>query len=423
MLLGVIADDMTGATDIGSMLAKRGMKTLQVVGVPKNESYLKNADAVIVALKSRTSSIESAVQESLASCDALIAAGAEQIVFKYCSTFDSTATGNIGPVADALLERLGAKRAVVCPALPENGRTVYQGHLFVGSVPLNESSMKDHPLTPMRDSSVVRLMQRQSRHKVALLPLQVLREGIVSIKDALGKAEAAGYRYVVVDSICDNDLETLGAALANERFITGGSGIVLGLPANYRSAGLLAKIESEVPFVAPAGRGAILAGSCSSNTLRQIETARAAGVPALSLDPLVLAQDGIDVEMMLNWAINQRSDVPILFYSTALPAEVARAQELIGKALASVVVERALTQIASALVANGFNRLIVAGGETSGAVVQGLGVSALAIGPEIDPGVPWTRVIAGPDIVLALKSGNFGGPEFFYKAMRLLDGR
>jgi 3-dehydrotetronate 4-kinase len=422
MLLGVIADDMTGATDIGSMLSRKGMTTLQVVGVPRDVDQLKAADAVIVALKSRSCTVESAVRDSLASCDILLAAGAKQIVFKYCSTFDSTAKGNIGPVADALLERLGAQRAIVCPALPDNGRTVYQGRLFVGATPLSKSSMKDHPLTPMRDSSVVRLLQRQTPHKVTLMPLSIVREGAASVSDAMEKAEAAGYRYVVADAICNGDLETLGAALASERFITGGSGIALALPKNFQSVGLLASIAAGSRFSAPFGRGAILAGSCSSMTLSQIEAARAGGIPALSIDPVTLAQDGIDVETIADWAVDQDCNKPILVYSSAAPETVARAQERIGIGIASIVVERALTQLAGALVSRGFSRLIVAGGETSGAVVQGLGISVLAIGPEIDPGVPWTRVLAGPNIVLALKSGNFGSVEFFAKAMRLLDG-
>lgn len=423
MLIGVIADDMTGATDIGLMLSRRGMSTLQVVGIPQDGEQLKGADAVIVALKSRTCAAKKAVNDALASCDVLLAAGAKQIVFKYCSTFDSTALGNIGPVADALLERLGAQRAIVCPALPDNGRTVYQGQLFVGAALLNESSMKDHPLTPMRDSSVVRLMQRQTRHKVTLVPLQVVREGTASVSQALNRAETGGYRYIVADAICNADLETLGAALANEVFITGGSGIAFGLPNNFRSAGLLTSDARIEQFSARPGRGAILAGSCSSMTLSQIEAAKAGGFPALSIDPISLAQDGFDVEAAVDWAVNQDCANPILVYSTASPEVVARAQELIGSGLASVVVERALTQLAEALVAKGFTKLIVAGGETSGAVVQGLGIALLAMGPEIDPGVPWTRVLAGPDIVLALKSGNFGSTDFFAKAMRLVDGK
>lgn len=421
MLLGVIADDMTGATDIGLMLSKGGMSTVQVVGVPQNVDQLKGADAVIVALKSRSCPPESAIKESLASCDVLLAAGAKQIVFKYCSTFDSTAEGNIGPVADALLERLGARRAIVCPALPDNGRTVYQGRLFVGATPLNESSMKDHPLTPMLDSSVVRLLRRQTPHKVTLMPLSTVREGAVSVNNAMEEAEAAGYRYVVADAICNGDLDTLGIAMANERFITGGAGVALGLPRNFQSAGLLANAAPGNQFSAPPGRGAILAGSCSQMTLSQIEAARAGGIPALAIDPVTLAKGGVDVGSIVDWSINQNCDKPILVYSTAAPEMVARAQERIGTGLASVVVEKALTQLASRLVSSGFSRLVVAGGETSGAVVQGLGISVLAIGPEIDPGVPWTRVLAGPNIVLALKSGNFGSIEFFAKAMRLLD--
>ncbi|HRD77768.1 MAG TPA: four-carbon acid sugar kinase family protein [Hyphomicrobiaceae bacterium] len=417
MLLGCIADDLTGATDLALMLTRAGMRTLQIMDVPGPATPLEGYDAVVVALKTRTCPVEEAVRLSLASADALLARGARQLFFKYCSTFDSTDRGNIGPVADALLERVGGDLAIACPAFPTNKRTVYLGNLFVGEVPLAESPMKDHPLTPMRDSSLVRVLQRQTRGKVGLVPFSVVEKGPRAIADAFSAARSRGERYVIVDAITDKHLVDMGAAAAKMALITGGSGVALGLPANFIAAGLMTSKSAPTTMKAPAGRALIVAGSCSEATRGQVKAAKAAGIPAFEVDPLGLHEGRTMCADIVRWAKSQPADRPVLVYSSADPASVKSVQEKLGREAAGALVERELATVARALVGDGFSRIVVAGGETSGAVVNGLGVTALEIGPEIDPGVPWTtsRGSSVP-LALALKSGNFGGPEFFTSA-------
>ncbi len=420
MLLGVIADDMTGATDVALMLNRSGMRTVQVIGVPAAGAALPEADAVVVALKSRTTPVAEAVADSLAACDALLAAGARQILFKYCSTFDSTAQGNIGPVADALMQRLGTDFAIVCPAFPANGRSIYQGYLFVGAVPLHESSMKDHPLTPMRDSNLMRLMGAQAKGAVGLVDYTTVLAGPAAVKARFAKLQEGGMRYAVTDALTNEDLMTLGHAVSEHVLLTGGSGIAMGLPQNFRRAGLLPERAASARLQAPAGRAGILSGSCSAATRAQIGTALAAGYAARKIDPLALAAGGQNAAELADWALSQPADAPFLLYSSDDPAEVSAVQEKLGRETAGAVVEAAFAEIARRLASAGVTRLLVAGGETSGAVVLGLGIRTLEIGPEIDPGVPWTRVIDGPEMAVALKSGNFGAPDFFVKAWDLL---
>lgn len=420
MLLGVIADDMTGATDVALMLNRAGMRTVQVIGVPPVGSALPEADAVVVALKSRTNPVAEAVADSLAACEALLKAGARQILFKYCSTFDSTAEGNIGPVANALAERLGARQAIVCPAFPANGRSIYQGYLFVGAVPLHESSMKDHPLTPMRDSNLMRLMAAQAKTDVGLVDYAAVLSGPAAVKARLAKLQAEGVRYVVTDAVTNEDLMTLGAAVSEHVLLTGGSGIAMGLPQNFRKAGLLPERPGPQELAAPAGRAGIISGSCSTATRGQIAAALAAGLPALKVDPLALADGSQNAAGLAAWALSQPADKPFLLYSSDDPAEVASVQEKLGREKAGAIVEDAFAEVARRLSEGGVTRLLVAGGETSGATVLGLDIRTLEIGPEIDPGVPWTRVVDGPEMVVALKSGNFGTPDFFLKAWKLL---
>ena len=420
MLLGVIADDMTGATDVALMLNRSGMRTVQVIGVPREEAALPEADCVVVALKSRTNPVEEAVADSIAACEALLKAGAKQILFKYCSTFDSTAKGNIGPVADALMQRLDTDRAIVCPAFPANGRSIYQGYLFVGPLPLHESSMKDHPLTPMRDSSLVRLMEAQSAHEVGLVDYATVLEGTGAVRKRFDALAAAGRRYIVTDALTNADLTTLGEAVADHKLLTGGSGIAMGLPENFRKAGALPQREAPQEIKAPEGRAGIISGSCSTATRGQIKAALEAGFPALKVDPLALVSGEQTAEKLASWALEQTADNPFLLYSSDDPAEVAAVQEELGRERAGETVEQAFAEIARRIVAGGVSRLLVAGGETSGAVVQGLGIATLEIGPEIDPGVPWTRAVGGKELVIALKSGNFGAPNFFIKAWGLL---
>jgi uncharacterized protein YgbK (DUF1537 family) len=419
MLLGCIADDLTGATDLAIMLTRGGMRTLQVMNVPDRAVRLDGFDAVVVALKTRTCPVAEAVDLSLGSAEALLALGARQIYFKYCSTFDSTEKGNIGPVAEALLDRLGGSIAIACPAFPTNRRTVYMGNLFVGEVPLAESSMKDHPLTPMRDSNLVRVLQRQSRAKVGLVPFAVVDKGTTAIGEALKAASAAGQRLVIVDAVSDKHLMAMGQAVAGAQLVTGGSGAALGLPANFVRRGLIKAKPAPTRMTAPGGRAAIIAGSCSEATRGQVAAAKSAGMPAFEIDPLAIHSGALGHYDIAAWAVRQPAGAPILIYSSADPSAVRAVQERLGREAAGALVERELAGAAQQLIAAGFTRLIVAGGETSGAVVNGLGVGALEIGPEIDPGVPWTRAI-GHDLVLALKSGNFGASDFFLKAWKLL---
>ena len=418
MLIGVVADDLTGATDVALMLQRAGMSVVQTIGAPARAAALPDADAVVVSLKSRTCPPAEAVAQSLTSARALKERGAAQILFKYCSTFDSTDAGNIGPVAEALMDELGAPSAIFCPAFPANARTIYQGHLFVGGRLLSESSMRDHPLTPMRDPDLVRVLSRQTRRGVGLVPLPVIEQGPEVIRKAIAKEVAEGRPFVVTDALVDQHLISLGKALAGAPLVTGGSGIAMGLPANF---GFRPAEGRAAPLAAiPKGRRLVLSGSCSEATRRQVAHAIAAGLPALRLEPERLADGSQDASAAARWLAEQPADQAALIYATAEPAAVRKAQVALGIAKAGALVEEAMAEVAAVAVKRGTSRLIVAGGETSGAVVQALGVRALAIGPEIDPGAPWTRVVDGPAIALALKSGNFGKDDFFTRAWSLI---
>jgi len=412
-LLGCIADDFTGATDLAAMLVRHGMRVVQVIGVP--EGSLPDADAVVVALKSRTVPAAEAVADSLAACDALLADGAKQIFFKYCSTFDSTDAGNIGPVADALLQRLQSGFAVACPAFPTNGRTIYQGHLFVGGALLNESGMENHPLTPMRDANLVRVLARQTQGSVGLVPFAVVEQGAAAIRHEMSRLAEGGRRYAIVDALTDAHLAAIGEAAARHALITGGSGVALGLPANFRRTGLLPERDDASTLPPPRGASAVVAGSCSRATLGQIGFARD-HAPVLELDVLATPNAGALAAQALAWADGKLADTrPIVIAASAPPEQVAALQQKLGRDAAGALVEHTLAEIAAGLVARGVGRLVVAGGETSGAVVQRLAVRSLRIGPEIDPGVPWTYAEPGA-LHLALKSGNFGARDFFLKA-------
>lgn len=411
MMLGVIADDFTGATDVASMLVRAGMRCVQVIGVP--EGPAPEADAVVVALKSRTAPLQAAVGESLAALAWLQGAGAQQIYFKYCSTFDSTPSGNIGPVADALLDALDSDFTVVCPAFPENGRSVYQGHLFVGQQLLSESSMAQHPLTPMTDSNLVRVLQAQTQRRVGLAARAVVAQGVAALQARFAALRAEGCAYAVVDAVDNQDLRTLAAACAGMPLLTAGSGLALGLPAVYAARFGLQPSAAAADWPSAGVPAAVLSGSCSSATQAQVATWQAAGRPAWHIDPLTAEGDG--VAEALAWLARQGAG-PVLFYATAEPERVLAVQAALGTAAAGAWVERCLAGIAQALVAQGVQRLVVAGGETSGAVVQALGVQRLRIGASIDPGVPWTQAEGRP-LWLALKSGNFGVMDFFAKAL------
>ena len=419
MLLGAIADDLTGATDLALMLSREGMRTIQTVGVPPADFDLSDVDAVVVALKSRTNPADVAVAMSLEALRWLKTAGARQIIFKYCSTFDSTPKGNIGPVTDALARELGTDLTIVCPAFPANRRTIYKGHLFVADQLLSDSPMRHHPLTPMTDSSLVRLMAAQSKLQVGLVSHENVAKGAESVRAAFEEARRRGDGVVVVDAITDQDLRVIGEAVAEFPLITGGSGIAIGLPENFRRAGLLQRDITAGQFEPPDGRAAILAGSCSEATRGQIKAAIEAGMSTLKLDPVDIAQGRMDVDEAIRWALAQEG-VPLI-YSSADPKDVLAAQGSLGQEKAGEIVEQFLAKTAIGLRENGVRRLIVAGGETSGAVVGALAPSALFIGREIDPGVPWTQTMGdGAPMALALKSGNFGTADFFLKAWELL---
>lgn len=413
-VLGVIADDFTGATDVASMLVRAGLRTLQVIGVPQGEA--PQADAIVVALKSRTAPVDDAVRESLAALRWLQAAGARQFYFKVCSTFDSTPRGNIGPVAEALMEALDAPFAIVCPAFPENGRTVFRGHLFVGDALLSDTGMRDHPLTPMTDANLVRVMQAQSRAKVGLLRHDLVARGAAAVRARIEALVGEGVRFGIGDAIDDDALRTLARASAGLPLIVAGSGVALGLPQVYAEQAWVVPDAGAARLDAVGGHAAVLSGSCSTATNAQVQAWRDGGRPALRIDPRELAQGRPAAADALAWAAPQLDRGPVLIHATAAPDEVRAVQAALGAERAGALVEQCLAAIAAGLVERGVRRLVVAGGETSGAVVGALGVKALRIGATIDPGVPWTQVEGRP-LLLALKSGNFGAVDFFAKAL------
>lgn len=411
--LGCIADDFTGATDLANNLVRAGMRAVQTIGVPVG-ALETPADAVVVALKTRTLPAAEAVAQALAALDWLRAQGAEQIYFKYCSTFDSTPEGNIGPVADALLTALGSDFTIATPAFPDNRRTVFKGYLFAGDVLLNESGMQHHPLTPMSDANLVRVLSAQTRRKVGLIDYAVVARGSDAIRTRIEALRREGVEIAIVDAISNDDLLALGPALKGMPLVTAGSGVAIGLPVNW---GLAPGAAIGLPR--ESGAQAVVAGSCSIATQGQVAAFIAAGGPALALDPLRIAAGDDVVADALAWAAPRLRDGPVLIYSTARPDAVQAAQASLGAARVGALVEDAIARIAAGLARLGVRQLIVAGGETSGAVVQALGLTQLAIGEQIDPGVPWCAGQAsavGARLSIALKSGNFGGVDFFTRA-------
>lgn len=406
MKLGVIADDFTGASDIALTLAEAGMSVTQFIGVP-NEPAEASLQAGVIALKSRTAPVNEAVADSLAACEWLLKQGVEQVVLKVCSTFDSTPKGNIGPVLEALAERLDAKHILTCPAFPENGRSVYQGHLFVNDVLLNESGMKDHPLTPMKDADLRRVLAAQTSWNLSHIPAQVVKRGSSAIREALPPSKA----MTIVDAIHDEDLFTIGDAAKGQVLLCGGSGIALGLPRNFG-------VESATPrWVSLSGKGVVISGSCSAATREQVATFKASN-PSFE----VLAEDVINgvlsAEKIRDWVVEQ-TKIPIV-YSSADPEVVKEAQQRFGTEVAAQAIEKLFAKLAKLLADSGVSRIVVAGGETSGSVVNGLEVKRLIIGPKIAPGVPMVRLPDRP-LALALKSGNFGAADFFGRALALME--
>jgi 3-dehydrotetronate 4-kinase len=422
MLLGVVADDLTGATDVALMLQRAGMRVVQAIGVPASASALPEAQAVVVSLKSRTAPTAEAVAQSLASARALRERGAKQLLFKYCSTFDSTDAGNIGPVMDALRADSGDAMVLVTPAFPETGRTVYQGNLFVGAVPLNESPLKDHPLNPMHDSNLVRVLARQSKTKVGLVDLAVLARGPDVVRARLADLAGKGFGAAIADAVFERDLETIGTVALDHRLSVGASGIGLGLArALVGSGSIKPNAPDAVAGTAVGGPAACLAGSCSQATLQQIASAEA-DMPVLHLDPDRVVAGPEEARRALAWARERFREGPVLIASSSTPDQVAALQARHGRDAAGHAIEQAMADIAEGLVQSGVRRLVVAGGETSGAVVDRLGIPGFLVGAEIAAGVPVLRAVGARDgdMLLALKSGNFGGPEFFSDALKLM---
>lgn len=416
MLLGVIADDFTGASDIANTLARGwrqgGLRTVQYLGVPSDKAA-PDCEAGVVSLKTRSIPPQQAVAQSLTALRWLRDQGCRQIVFKYCSTFDSTPEGNIGPVAEALASELAASGVVVCPAFPTMGRTLYMGHLFVGDRLLDESGLQSHPLNPMTDPDIRRWLARQASEPVGLVPLSTVRQGPEGIRAALEQSASRGNRLSVVDATTDDDLLAIARACADAPLLTGGSGIALGLPENFIRRGKASGSHGSSKRIS--GPEAIFAGSCSRATIEQIEF-HARSHPVRSVSPDEVMSGDIDIGALLAFVLENGGSAPLV-YSSGSPDEVRAAQERYGRQDVASAFEALFARLAREAVGVGIRRLVVAGGETSSAVVGALGFQALAIGPEIDPGVPVLYSEAGAPVALALKSGNFGTPDFFGKAL------
>jgi uncharacterized protein YgbK (DUF1537 family) len=420
--LGCIADDYTGASDLANTLTRCGLRTVQTIGVPSDDLELPEVDAVVVSLKSRSIEAGLAVTRSRSAEQWLRGRGADHVLFKICSTFDSTDAGNIGPVMDALRDDSGDKIVLVTPAFPETGRTVYQGNLFVGSVPLNESSLKDHPLNPMHDSNLVRVLARQSRTKVGLVDLADIARGADAVRARLADLAGKGFGAVIADAVFERDLETIGKVALDHRVSVGASGLGLGLARALVASGRVASsTPNALADAAVGGPAACLAGSCSQATLRQIASAEAVML-VLHLDPERVVAGPDEARRALAWASERLKDGPVLIASSSTPDQVAALQSRHGRDAAGHAIEQAMADIAEGLVESGVRRLVVAGGETSGAVVDRLGIPGFLVGAEIAAGVPVLRAVGAKDgaMLLALKSGNFGGPEFFSDALKLM---
>ena len=419
-LLGAVADDFTGATDLANMLARAGMRTVLSLGRPAEADPVPDAEAVVMALKSRTAPVDEAVADSVASWRWLAAAGAEQCYFKYCSTFDSTRDGNIGPVSKALMTETGADFTVYCPAFPEAGRTIYQGNLFVFDQPLHESPLKDHPLTPMSDANLARWLSPQlGGETVGLIGFKAVEAGPDAIRARVAELKAEGIRHAIVDALTDAHLEALGTACDGMALVTAGSGLGLGLPGNFARAGRLVGGRADtLPVVG--GPALLLSGSCSAATNAQVARWEADGGALLRLDPIALVANPDEVTGNAAEAIQAHlQGSPLLISTTQTPEDVRRAQDALGSMQVAELMEAVLAEFAIAAQRAGVRRFIVAGGETSGAVASALGVQRLSVGPQISPGVPWCATLDDEPMALALKSGNFGGETFFADALEM----
>ena len=419
LALGCIADDYTGASDLANTLTRCGLRTVQTIGIPADDLDLPEVDAVVVSLKSRSIEAEVAVARSREAEKWLRGRGADHVLFKICSTFDSTDKGNIGPVMDALRADSGDPLVLVNPAFPATGRTVYQGHLFVGHVPLNESPLKDHPLNPMHDSNLVRVLARQSTTKVGLLDLATIFGGVDAVRAHLDNLAAKGFGAAIADAVFAGDLETLGAVALDHRVSVGASGLGLGLARALIASGRVQAQAATDAATSLGGAAACLAGSCSRATLQQVSQAEQT-MPVLRLDPSKIIAGPDEVQHALAWAKERLENGPVLIASSATPDQVFAVQARHGRDKAGHAIEQAMADLAEGLVQAGVRRLVVAGGETSGAVVDRLGLPGFLVGAEIAPGVPVLRAVGGSEMALALKSGNFGGDAFFEDALKLM---
>jgi 3-dehydrotetronate 4-kinase len=420
--LGCIADDYTGASDLANTLTRCGLRTVQTIGVPADKLKLPQVDAVVVSLKSRSIEAGLAVARSRAAEKWLRGRGADHVLFKICSTFDSTDAGNIGPVADALRADSADRIVLVSPAFPETGRTVYQGNLFVGSVPLNESPLKDHPLNPMHDSNLVRVLARQSKTRVGLVDLAAVARGPAAVRSRLAELAGQGFGAAIIDAVFDRDLETIGEVALDHRLSVGASGFGLGLARALVASGKVKPVASSAAASASVGGpAACLAGSCSQATLQQVANAETV-MPALHLDPERIVSGGDEARRALAWARERLKEGPVLIASSSAPDQVSALQSRHGRDAAGHAIEQAMADIAEGLVQSGVRRLVVAGGETSGAVVDRLRIPGFLVGAEIAAGVPVLRAVGSEhgEMLLALKSGNFGGPVFFSDALELM---
>lgn len=413
MLLGCIGDDFTGSSDLANTLSKQGMRCVQYCGVPKSTAD-GAVEAGVIALKTRSIPVADAVQQSLAALEWLRAQGCVQFFFKYCSTFDSTSDGNIGPVADALAEALDAHQVIVCPAFPGTGRSIYQGHLFVNDRLLNESGMQNHPLTPMTDPDIRRWLAHQTVYPVGHVAAEAVMAGAAAIKTALEAEQDAGNRLIVVDALRDTDLMEIGEAAAGLPLITGGSGVALGLPRNFRRRNQIA--AAGLHWRGETGKCVALSGSCSIATRAQVSQHSKTN-PAYEVNAADVIAGALDAVTVTDW-IMKADGIPLV-YSSADPAVVKDIQHRFGREKSAAALETFFADIARQLVDAGIGKILTAGGETSGAIVEGLNLTTLEIGPEIDAGVPALR--ASDRLVIALKSGNFGAPDYFEKAARVLE--
>ena len=414
--LGVVADDVTGATDIAAVFRRRGLRCAIRFGPPAPDAVLPECDVAIVALKTRTMEPDAAVRESLDALRWLRARGVVRFYFKYCSTFDSTPRGNIGPVLDAFADELGVAFVPTTPSTPHHGRRQFLGHLFVNGQLLHESPMRHHPLTPMLDSSVVRLLQAQTPRVVGLVDYDAVRGG--GIAGALAASAASGVRYAVIDAVDDDDLRAIGAEVADLTLVAGAAGLATGIADAVEAGPSASDVEGPRP-----GRLAVLSGSCSRRTLQQLDAVREAGYRMHQLRPLVQPSVEELVRGALAWADDLADGEPAIVFSSVEPDELRRIQDALGVDGAAELLETATASIARGLVARGTRTIVTAGGETAGAVVRALGVSGGTVGAEEAPGVPWIHADAGEGVDLLLKSGNFGDRELIVRVLARHTGR